>query len=373
MIKWKHVIYVVLPLLLVTGTIGIHRYRRNQELARQHIQKQAGLVTVTLVSVEDHAFCESVPFTGTILAINRAELKAEELGRVTRVMVREGDRVSSGSVLSSQDEDDLKIAVQVAESHLALAKAQAQQAKSDNNRAQNLLTKHSVTHQYAQQCDTTYVAAMASLRAAESNLSLAKSHLRKSRIVAPFGGEIAQRFIQPGEMLTPGQMAFTMVDNRKLEIQADLPAVALTKLKVGMKASFRVSGFDRIFKATLTQIGSSIQRDGRTLQVRMEVINSGGDLKSGLFAEGEIISGGTITRPALPAEILTTVGRDADIFVAEQGVARYRRILVGDDQNGWRPIYGLEVGTKVVADGRNLAIDGTPIRVVADTVSELGK
>jgi RND family efflux transporter MFP subunit len=352
----------VLAALLAVGAIGMHRFRRDQELGRQRVQKEAGLVSVTLAPVEDHVFRGSIPFTGTLLAVNRAELKAEQPGRVTRVAVQEGDKVGAGSVLSTQDEDELTLSVQAAEAQLAQARAQAAQASSDNDRSQNLLAKRSVTRQAAQQAETNFNAAMAMVRAAESNLGMARSHLRKSRITAPFAGEVAQRLIQPGEMLAPGQAAFTVVDNRKLEIQADLPAAALARLQTGMAASFRVAGFDQPFQATLTQISGSVQQNGRTLRVRLELANPGGKLMSGLFAEGEILAGGETTHAALPSAILTAVGRDADVFVAENGVARRQRILVGLEQDGWRPVDGLPVGVQVVAEGRNLVVDGTPLQ-----------
>ena len=365
----KMIVYTALPLLVIVGAIGTHRFRRDQELAHQRVQKSEALVPVTLARVETRSFQSSIAFTGTLLAVNRAELKAEESGRVTRVAVQEGDRVGAGAVLSTQDEDDLALSVQAARAQLAQAQAQADQAGSDNERAQNLLAKRSVTRQSAQQAETSYNAAMAVVHAAESNLGLAQSHLKKSRITAPFAGEVAQRLIQPGEMLAPGQPAFTVVDNRKLEIQADLPAEALARIQVGMKAAFRIAGFDQPFQATLTQISGSVQQDGRTLRVRMQVPNPDGRLKSGLFAEGELLGQAAAPHAALPSAILTTVGRDADVFVAEGGIARRLRILVGTDQGGWRPVDGILPGTAVVAQGRHLVADGTPLQVTGEVPS----
>lgn len=356
------ILAVILPLAVIAGGIGFHRYGRDRELARQRAQKREGLVPVTLEPVAAHPFRSSIPFTGTLLAVNRAELKAEVSGRVTRVSVQEGDRVGSGTVLCAQDEDDLLLSVQAAEAQLAQAQVQAQQAQRDNDRAQMLLAKRSVTKQSAQLAETNFNAAMAMVRAAESNLGLAKSRLRKSRITSPFAGEVAQRLVQPGEMLAPGQTAFAVVDNRTLEIQADLPAETMARLQTGMKATFRVAGFDQPFQASLAQISGSVMQDGRTLRVRLLVPNPGGKLKSGLFAEGEILGDGEASRPALPASILTTVGREADVFVAEDGVARRRRVLVGQEQGGWRPVDGLAVGTKVVAQGRDLVTDGTRLQ-----------
>jgi len=356
-------LYIVAPVVVIAGATSYHRIQRNRELSRQRVQKTEGIVPVTLATVENHSFRGSIPFTGSLLAVNRAELKAEVSGRITRVAVQEGDKVAAGSVLSAQDEDELLLSVQAAEAQLAQAQAQAQQAKRDNDRAQSLLEKRSVTRQSAQLAETNFNAATAMASAAQSNLGLAKSRLRKSRITAPFAGEVAKRSVQPGEVLSPGQTAFEVVDNRKLEIQADLPAEVVARIKKGMKASFRVTGFDKPFEATLTQVSGSVQQDGRTLRVRLEVPNTDGRLKSGLFAEGEILADGETARPALPVFMLTAVGREAEVFVVENNVARRQRILLsGQEQEGWRPVEGITVGAKVVAQGRDLVTDGSRVQ-----------
>ena len=355
-------LYVGVPALIIAGAAGYHRRQRNAELDSQKIVKTEGALPVTLVAVENRAFQGSITFTGTLMAVNRAELRAEVAGRVTRVGVHEGDRVAAGVVLSAQDEDDLILGVQAAEAQLAQAQAQSQQAKRDNDRAQMLLEKRSVTKQAAQQAETYFNASSAAARAAESNLGLAKSRLKKARITAPFAGEVAQRAIQPGEMLNPGQTAFVVVDNRTLEILADLPTETLSAMKAGMKASFRVAGYDKPFLATLAQINPSVQADGRTLRVRLLVPNADGKLKGGLFAEGAILSETEINRPALPSQVVTALGREAEVFVVVNGIAQRKKIAVGTDQDGWRSVEGLAVGTRIVAQGREQVVEGSRVQ-----------
>ena len=369
----KLFLYSGLPLLVIVGATSYHLVQKNQELSRQRVVKEEASIPVTLATVEERAFRGAISFTGNLLAVNRAELRAEVAGRVTHVNVQEGDEVNAGTVLSTQDEDDLQLGRQAAEAQLAMAQAQADQANRDNDRAQMLLVKRSVTKQAAQLAETNFNASMANVSAARSNLGLSKSRLRKSRIVAPFAGQVAQRLVQPGEVLNPGQSAFTIVDNRKLEIQAELPTEALATVKVGMKASFRVGGFDTPFEATLTQISPSVQADGRTLHVRLEVPNLENKLKGGLFVEGEIVANTETQKAALPASVMTTVGRTAQVFVVENGTAYLKKITVGTDQGGWRPVEGLKAGVKIVAQGRDQVSDGTRIKVVATAVNSEGK
>lgn len=372
MSRTKLIATLGLVAVVIAGATVYHRLERNRELSHQQATKQAGIVAVTVAAVEPRDFRGAVPFTGTLLAVNRAELKAEVAGRVTRVTVQEGDRVPAGAVLCAQDEDELLLAVQSAEAQLAQAQAQVQQAERDNERYQALLAKHSVTKQAAQQAETAAIANRAAVAAAQSNLGLARTRLRKARTTAPFAGEVARRAVQPGEVLSPGQTSFELVDNRTLEIQADLPAEYIPRVKVGMKVSFKAAGYDQPFGATLTQVSPTVQADGRTLRVRLEVPNGDGRLKGGLFAEGLILTDTSSSLPAVPARLVTAKVGTADVFVAENGTARARRVQVGAEQNGWRAVEGLAPGTLVIDQGRELVAEGSALKVVAAPAGSKG-
>ncbi len=357
-------LYGLLPVLVIAGAATYHRRQRDAELARQARAKTEGLVPVTLVTVTTRTFRPAVAFTGDLLAVDRATLKSEITGRVTRVLVHEGDPVRAGALLGAIDEDDYLLAVQAAEAQAAQAKAEAVQAQRDYDRATQLLQKRSITRQAEQQAETAWRATQAALQMAESNLGLARLRLKKARLTAPFAGQVARRYVQPGEMLAPGQPAFDVVDNRRLEIQADLPAEAMAQVQVGQKATFRTAGVDRLIEGTVTQVAPSLSADGRTLRVRLEVANPGGELKSGLFVAGVILGDGEQVRPALPATLLKAQEQDADLYLDEGGVARRRKVRLGPEQDGFRPVDGLEAGARVVDGGKDLVGDGTRLRVV---------
>lgn len=361
----KTLLYVTIPVAVIAGAATWHRSQRNAELSHQATVKAAGLVAVTLVPVEEHLFRPTVPFTGNLLAVNRAELKGEVVGRMTRVAVQEGDTVAAGALLGAQDEDDYLLGVQAAEAQLAQARAQALQAQRDNDRSIALLEKRSITKQSAQQAETAYNATRAAVQAAASNLGLAQLRLKKARIVAPFAGQVARRLVQPGEMLNPGQSAFEVVDNRKLEIQANLSAEVMGLVKPGLAVTFHTAGIGHPVPGTLTQVSPSLSADGRTLRVRIEVPNPDGQLKGGLFVEGVILGEGAVKQAALPATLLKAEGGDADLFVAQEGVAHRRKVSLGVEQNGFRPVQGLALKDLVIDGGKDLVGEGTHLQAVA--------
>ncbi|MBK8726972.1 MAG: efflux RND transporter periplasmic adaptor subunit [Holophagaceae bacterium] len=347
----KYLLLGLIPVLVIAAAAAYHRSQRNAELARQQVVKDNGEVAVTLVRVESRTFRPTIPFTGNLLAVNRADLRAEVAGRVTRVLVQEGDTVAAGALLSTQDEDDLALALRAAE-------AQATQAKSDRDRAETLLAKKSITKQAAQQAETAW-------QTADSAAGMARVRLKKAKIVSPFAGQVARRNIQPGDVLAPGQPAFEVVDNRKMEIQADLPAGAIASVKPGQAIRFRIAGFPDPFEGKVAQVSPSLGQDGRTLKVRMEVPNPDRLLKSGLFVDGEILAEGAQSLPALPATLLKVQGQAGKVFLAKAGVAREAAITLGGEQDGWRAVRGLAAGDEVIAEGRDLVHEGVRLRVIA--------
>ena len=361
----RNLLYVAVPLVAIAGAATYHRSQRNAELNHQATVKGEAMVPVTLVPVQERSFRPAVAFTGTLLAVNRAELKAEVTGRVTRVAVQEGDTVAAGALLGAQDEDDYLLGVQAAEAQLAQAKTQALQAQRDNDRSVALLEKRSITRQAAQQAETAFNANRAAAQAAESNLGLARLRLKKARLVAPFAGQVARRLVQPGEMLNPGQTAFEVVDNRKLEIRADLSTEAMSTVKVGQRATFRAIGLAGLVEGRVAQVSPSLSQDGRTLHVRVEVPNPDGLLKGGLFVEGVILGEGETKSPALPSTLLKAQDRDAELYIADQSVARRRKVVLGPEQDGYRPVSGLAVGIQVIDNGKDLVADGTRLRVIS--------
>ena len=101
--------------------------------------------------------------------------------------------------------------------------------------------------------------------------------------------------------------------------------------------------------------------------------NADNTLKSGLFAEGELLATQETSKPALPAAMVTAVGGQAEVFRVVDGVARRLKVAVGPDQGGWRPLEGLPVGTRIIAQGRDLVADGSRLRILEPAAGTEGK
>ncbi|WP_207101823.1 biotin/lipoyl-binding protein, partial [Paracoccus shandongensis] len=94
---------------------------------------------VELVQAQERAVQLDLQLSGSITATDSVEMSFRQAGRVTRVLVDEGDRVTQGQELARLDSVQQDQALRVAEAGLAAARAGLSQARQASDRASALL------------------------------------------------------------------------------------------------------------------------------------------------------------------------------------------------------------------------------------------
>ena len=326
-------------------------------------------VRVKAIRVEPETFAATVAVTGSLHSRATVEVKAQTTGRVVRFPKEEGDRVAAGEALVWIDEEQYRLAVRQAESAVGVAQAMLERArvqeayaKSELDRAGNLLRSGGITDRELKSAEMTgqdsraqVALAAAQLDQARAALDVASKILRDAVIHAPVDGEIQKKWVNPGAYVEPTTAVFTLVDNARLELETSVPASELAPIRAGQRAQFRLSSFPgQIFEGRVVEILPGVETESRSAKVRIQVPNPGGKLRSGMFAEGEIQTGVTARAFVLPA---ATVYRDdaaaksSYVFTVENGKAVRRPVRIGRERDGQLEILeGLTAGMLVVAE-----------------------
>ena len=142
-------------------------------------------------------------------ARDRARLRNLEAGTVLEVGVEVGDRVARGQPLVRLDDRELR-------AELDQARARVRQARHDLERLERLEDSRLVTEEAWQQARTDLELALAE----ERRLAL---RLERMRIVAPFGGLVRERLVEPGETVAAQTDLLTLV-SEALTVESDMPA-----------------------------------------------------------------------------------------------------------------------------------------------------
>lgn len=243
---------------------------------------QADVLTVAPVDL-----VRTVQVSGGLKAVDSAIVKARVAAVVEELTVREGDVVKRGQLLGRLDTAEGSLRLRQAEEQAAAAKSQLDLAERTlaNNRA--LVAQGFISQNALDTSVMNAAGARASLQAAQAAAGLARKSLDDAQIRAPLGGIVSQRFVQPGERVSPDAKLLEIVDLSRIELEAAVGADDVGEVRVGSRASLQVDGLAEPVAARVARINPSTQPGTRAVLVYLELDPHPG-LRQGLFARGAI-------------------------------------------------------------------------------------
>ena len=175
-------------------------------------------------------------------------------------------------------------------------------------------------------------------------------------ITTPISGVIQTLDVRSGMTLSTGQTLAQVTSISTVWLNAAVPEAQAGAVRIGQSATATLTAFpDETFGGRIIAILPTAQADSRTLTVRIELVNRGGRLRPGMFAQ---VALGGDARPALlvPSEAVIRTGTRTIVMLAT-GDGRYHpaEVRAGREGGGQTEILeGLAVGEKVVASGQFL-------------------
>ena len=340
---------------------------QKQQTAERAVE--AAPVRVNVIRIEAQPFLATVPVTGSLVSSSRVDVKAETTGRLVKFPKEEGAAVAAGEIVAWVDEENPRLAVrqadsavQVAEAALARARVAASYASSELERARNLVRSGGITDkdlkaaELAEQDSRAQTQLLvAQLDQAKAALDTARKHLRDTAIRALVAGVIQKKYINPGAYVEPATTVFSLVDNRRLELESQVASSDLAPIHPGQKATFTVNSYPgQTFEGRVIEINPGVDADTRSAKVRIQVSNEGGKLKSGMFAQGEILTGVEARAVIVPATAVYRDDRSAKtsyVYVAENGKAARREVRIGRERETSLEIAaGLRPGDSLISE-----------------------
>lgn len=338
-----------------------------------HKNSEKPAVAVESAPAKPASLADGIEVTGSLEPKFFVDVKTQIPGLVKQVFVTEWVRVKKGQPLARIDLAETEALSKRAEAGLESAKAGVAQAKvaairADREQSRILKLKESglATQQAVDDARSEAEAAVARLEAARAQIGVAEEDLRQIRarltkglVTAPMDGVVALRDVNVGDLASDaaaGKPIFRIVDNRLLNLTVTVPSSDSARVKVGLPLQFSVDSMpDKKFSGRVLFINPELSASDRSLKVIAEVKNIPEQLKGGLFAKGQIITGTRanvlqVPRSAISALELTT--RKGTMFVVEKGLARKRDITIGTVNGDMiEVVSGLKVGEQYVVRG----------------------
>lgn len=330
---------VVPAVMLAAGLMGLSGCHRESEAG--HGAGGAAATSLPRVAVQTqaatagkHRVVEEV--VGTVRPRVRSVIEAKVSGRILSMPIGPGGAVQAGDVLVEVDAQEIQ-------ARLAQARAVLEQAERELTRFGTLLRQEAVTR-------AEYDAVESRQRVAKAALAEAETMQGYTRVLAPFGGVVARKLADVGDLASPGRGLLELEDPASLRFEADVPLALAGRVAIGDRFPVSTGNGGTSVEAVVGEIEPTADPVSRTFRVKLD-LPAGGGWRAGTFGRVSI-PGEESTLLTVPAEALVVRGQMEYVFVVSDGKAHLRIVRSGKRVGGEVQILaGLEPGEMVVTRG----------------------
>ena len=240
------------------------------------LDNNANVPLVTSLAIQPERFDHFLDLQGGVTTKQNVLVYPEVAGTLTRVLVREGQRVRKGQVLGRIDDGGLS-------SQLAQMKAQEELAKTTYERQDRLWKQNIGSEIQYLQAKTSYDAQAKAVEQMESQLS-------KFALRAPFSGIVDDVMKDQGTVVSPGpgSEVFRVVNLADMYIEVDVPEAHLPNVTPGKKVDVFFPVLSDTVTTAVRQTGNFIQPGNRSFRVEIPVPGLDGKVKPNMVAKVRI-------------------------------------------------------------------------------------
>ena len=361
--KTRRILFIILLLACAIGA-SVWWYASNS--------KDNGPAAPATAKVVRKDFSSTVLATGAVKSQVGSEVKvgARVSGKVLRLYANIGDAVKKGQVIAELEKEDLTAKVErnraelaVAEARIADVQARLKLAEIQYQRQAKLIVDSFTSQEAVDNAAKELAVNQAGINLARRQVESAKAALKESEanlgyatITAPISGVIASVSTQEGETVAAGLNApvfVTIVDLKRLQVDAFVDEVDIGKIHEGQKVVFTVDSYPaREFEGKVAAIypKAVIQENVVNYDVVIDITSSyDGLLKPDMTASVTIMLEARPNVLAVPVEAVKRGRGKTLLYVLTDGRAEPREVKTGWKDGSWIEIAGgVEEGETVL-------------------------
>lgn len=202
----RRLIVAALSIFIITGC------SEPEQSVQAEVIRPAKLIAV---STEDNV--REFRFPAVVEALSSKNLVFQVSGQIVTLNVREGDRVEAGQVIAELDK-------RVFNNQLDAAQTQFDTAKIEFERAQRLMAADAIAKSIFDQRENAYNVAITAL-------DNAKKAFEDTRLIAPFSGMIANKYVEELDAVNPATPIVTIQTDGPAEAKVKIPASLVSQIK----------------------------------------------------------------------------------------------------------------------------------------------
>lgn len=339
---------------ILLSTIGIALFvgctaKADKETAKDVV----AAIPVKVAKLEMQNIARTIDYTADLVANEVVFYAPATPGRIEKIHVEVGDRITKGQLLVNMDKTQLN-----------QAEVQLKNLETEYNRAEMLNKTASISKQQ-------YDAAVTAYEVAKSNVDFLKEN---TRMLAPFNGVVTGKFYENGEMYstTPvggaGKAAVISIEQiNPLKAFVNITERYFPSMKAGTKIELKSNIYpDRIFPGTVSIVYPTIDPTSRTFTVEVQIPNADLTLRPGMFCTINFLLGESSTMVVPSIAVLKLQGsNNRYVFLNDNGKAKRVDVVLGKRFEDQVEIITNQIkpGDELIVVGQARLVDGRPITI----------
>ena len=317
------------------------------------------LPLVTIYTANDTIFNHYTELQGSVATKNMVVIYPEYAGTLTKVSVKEGQRVKKGQLLAKIDDGGLS-------QQMAQLQIQAELAKTTFERQKRLWDQKIGS-------EIQYLQTKSNYEAQQKAVSQLHSQLAKTAVRAPFSGIIDDVITEQGSVVAPGQSQLMRIVNlNNMYIEAEVPESYLATITINKDVEVFFPVLNKTINAKIRQVGNFINPNNRSFKIEIAVPNTDKLIKPNLTAKLKINDYTNENAILIPLNIISEDANGKQyVFITSEkdaeSIAEARRVNIktGKTQGDYIEILeGIISGDTIIEEGARSVSDGQKVKIL---------
>jgi RND family efflux transporter MFP subunit len=317
---------------------------------------EKNFIPVAVKNMQNEQFDHFIISFGEVKAKNYGMISPEMGGRIEKIYVKEGQKVTKGSLLVSLNAGALNTQITGVKSSLEFA--------TKTYEKQDALWKEGIGS------EIQYLSAKNTKETLEAQLKSLEAQVRMTQLRAPFDGIVDKIFPKEGEMAGPSFPVIEFVNLAKLTIQANISESHIDKIKTGQDVELSFSSIPD-YKVTTPIIRKSkvISSASRTFEIEMEINNPGERIKPNMVSTIHVKDYSSPKAFVVPSLVIRSDVKGKYVYVVnkknKKNIVEKKYVTTGlsYDENT-NILEGLNAGDLVIVKGFHLVSAGVPVNII---------
>ncbi|NOU61889.1 efflux RND transporter periplasmic adaptor subunit [Marinifilum caeruleilacunae] len=352
-------------LIAITATLAWGFQSCGSDSTAKENQKADVSVSVQSVTIANQP--EQLSFTGKVEAETHSNLSTRIMGQIERINVEPGQNVNKGQLLVQIKDEDIQARKAQVKANMIKAEAAYENASKDYKRFSALFEQKSASQKEMDDATTHFNMAKAELEAVKQMEAEVNEMLRYSAIKAPYQGIITRKYVNEGDLASPGMPLVAIEKPGDYKVMAKIPETEIFKIQKNDLVKVKITALNEIVDGKITEVNPSALYTGNQFEAKI-VLEPNKDQKaklfSGMYAQVRLEKG-EMPVILVPTNVLVKKGQLTGVYtVSQMGTAMLRWVRVGKSIDDMTEVLsGLSDGEQYIVSYQGKIWDGAKLSI----------